>query len=107
MEVLADANVPEEYVAALRGDGHDVVYTRNVDELGPGAADPAIVEYAESNTRAIITTDAKDFSDLEADVAVFIAPQDMNGGEVREAVERIVSMPLDPVRADPLWLSAL
>ena len=42
MEILADQNVPEKYVSALRGDGHTVRYTRDVAELGPRAADNAI-----------------------------------------------------------------
>lgn len=48
-----DQNVPEEYVFALRGDGHDVVYTRVTPELGEEAADDAIVAYAESEGFAI------------------------------------------------------
>jgi hypothetical protein len=35
MRILADVNVPEEYVAALRGDGHDVTYSRRIEGLGP------------------------------------------------------------------------
>ncbi|WP_276424952.1 DUF5615 family PIN-like protein [Halorubrum ezzemoulense] len=47
--MLADVNVPEEYVSALRGDGHDVVYSREISALGPEATDDAIVEYAACN----------------------------------------------------------
>jgi hypothetical protein len=39
MQILADTNVPEEYVSALRGDGHEVVYSRDVSQLGPAATD--------------------------------------------------------------------
>jgi len=30
MRILADMNAPEEYVSALRGDGHEVVYSRDI-----------------------------------------------------------------------------
>ncbi|MFC7185845.1 DUF5615 family PIN-like protein [Halorubrum yunnanense] len=72
--------MPEEYVSALRGDGHDVVYSREISELGPEATDDAIAAYAESEAMAIITTDVKDFADRDAVVPVFVAPQDMTGG---------------------------
>jgi len=32
MRILADTNVPEEYVSALRGDGHEVTYSRNIPD---------------------------------------------------------------------------
>lgn len=105
--ILADANVPEEYVSALRGDGHDVVYSREVSELGPEATDDAITAYAESEGTAIITTDVKDFADRNAAVPIFVAPQDMTGGAVRAAVARIEALPFDPAETDPIWLSAL
>jgi len=43
MEILADANVPEEYVSALRGDGHTVVYSRDIDSFGPEATDDELL----------------------------------------------------------------
>ena len=49
--MLADMNVPEEYVSTLRGDGHDVVYSRAA--LGPEATDDAIVAYAASEGMAV------------------------------------------------------
>jgi len=107
MEILADVNVPEEYVSALRGDGHEVTYSREVSELGPEATDGGIAEYAESEGLAIISTDVTDFSDLDAGVAVFVAPQDMTGHEVRAAVSRIESLPFDPSETDPIWLSSV
>ena len=107
MDVLADANVPAEQVAALRGDGHDIVYSRDVDDLGPTATDDDILDYAARTGRAVLTADAKDFADRDIDVPVFIAPQGMSGGDVRAAVARIIARPFDPATADPLWLSAL
>jgi hypothetical protein len=104
---MADVNVPNEYVSALRGDGHDVAYSRDVDGLGPTATDIEIIEYAERETIAVLSTDAKDFSRRDASVPVFIAPQDMTGSSVRAAVAHIESMPFDPAETDPLWLSSL
>ena len=92
LRILADANVPEEYVSALRGDGHDVVYSRETSGLGPEATDNAIVAYAESEAMAILTTDVKDFADRDATVPVFVAPQDMSGGAVRAAVARVEAL---------------
>lgn len=107
MRILADINVPEEYVSALRGDGHEIIYSRAVNGLGPEDTDDAITEYAESEGFALLSTDVKDFGGREATIPVFVAPQDMTGSEVRAAVARIESMPFDPARSDPVWLSAL
>ncbi len=107
MRILADTNVPEEYVSALRGDGHEVIYSRDVDRLGPEATDDAIVEYAESEGLSILSTDVKDFGRLDAETAVFVAPQGMSGGEVRAAVSHLEGLPFDPTETDPIWLSGL
>lgn len=107
MRILADTNVPEAYVSALRGDGHEVVYSRDVAELDHDATDGAITDYAESEGYAILSTDVKDFGNRDATVPVFVAPQDMTGGAVRAAVARIESMPFDPARSHPIWLSSL
>ncbi|QLD84941.1 DUF5615 family PIN-like protein [Natronomonas halophila] len=107
MEVLADVNVPEEYVSALRGDGHEVVYSREVSELGPEATDERLVRYAETEGHALLSTDVSDFADQDADVPILVAPQDMAGGEVRAAVARLETLPLDPSKTDPIWLTAL
>lgn len=107
MRILADTNVPEEYVSALRGDGHDVTYSREVPELGPKATDEKISEYAESEGYGILSTDISDFGSRDADVPVLVAPQDMTGGEVRAAVARLEALPFDPGESEPLWLSGL
>lgn len=75
MLLLADQNVPEEYVFALRGDGHEVVYTRDVPELGPEAADDAIIAHAESTGYAVLSTDVTDFSDRQASIPALVAPR--------------------------------
>jgi hypothetical protein len=107
MEVLADVNVPEEYVSALKGDGHEVAYSRKLPELGPEASDEHIVRYAETEGYALLSTDISDFSGRDADVPVLVAPQDMTGSEVRAAVARLEALPLDPSETDPIWLTAL
>jgi len=107
MRILADTNVPAEYVSALRGDGHDVIYSREVEQLGPKATDDAITSYAESDGRAILSTDRVDFGQRTADVPVLVAPQDMSGGTVRAAVARLEALPFDPAATEPVWLSGL
>lgn len=107
MDVLADTNVPEEYVFALRGDGHDVVYSRSVSELGPSATDGEITEYAESEGLAILTTDVSDFGSRSASIPILVAPQDMTGGAVRAAVSRLEALGFDPAETKPVWLSGL
>jgi hypothetical protein len=107
MRVLADVNVPTEYVAALRGDGHAVSMTRSLGALGPEAIDTEICQFAQDDGWAILSTEVKDFSDRAVDVPVFVAPQDMSGGEVQAAVARLRALPVDPAETEPIWLSAL
>ena len=105
MRILADTNVPDEYVSALRGDGHEVVYSRDVSPLGPEATDDAITEYAESERYAVLSTDVSDFGGRNADVPILVAPQDMSGSDVRVAVAHLEALPFDPAQTDPIWLS--
>lgn len=107
MRILADENVPEAYVSALIGDGHRVSYSRDVPELGPGANDRALVEYAEREGMAVRSVDVKDLSSVDAAGAVLVAPQDMTGGAMRRAVNRLDSLDFDPSDVEPIWLSAL
>jgi hypothetical protein len=107
MQILADTNVPEEYVSALRGDGHEVVYSRAVPQLGPEATDDAITEYAEREGYAVLSTDIADFGGRNATVPILVAPQDMSGGEVRAAISRLEALPFDPADTEPIWLSGL
>ncbi len=57
MLLLADENFPRPTVAALRQDGHDVVWAR---ADAPGSKDPDLLERAEVEGRLILTLD-KDF----------------------------------------------
>lgn len=107
MRILADENVPKASVAALRGDGHEVVASRDVPQLGPEASDTAIIDYAEEADTAVLSTDVSDFGTRTASVPILVAPQDMSGGDVRAAVSRLEALPFDPAEADPIWLSSL
>lgn len=107
MLILADENVPEEYVSALRGDGHQIEYSRDVPDLGPAAPDEKLVAYAETEGYSILSTDVKDFAERDASVPIFVAPQGMTGGEVRAAVARVDALPFDPAATEPIWLSGL
>ena len=91
MRILADTNLPAEYVAAL----------------GPEATDDAVVDFAESEGYAILSTDLKDFAEVDATVPVFVAPQGMISGAVRTAVARIEGMEFGPGETEPFWLSSL
>ena len=107
MDILGDENVPEEFVSALRGDGHTVRYTRDIEDLGTEAPDETIVEYAVSAEAAVLSSDQKDFNEIHGDIPILIAPQDMTGGEVRQAVALLSSLPADPARMDSIWLTGL
>lgn len=84
-----------------------MVYSRDLPELGPGATDYAVVQHAEREALAVLSTDVKDCSRLDADVPVLVAAQAMTGGAVRRAVDRLESLALDIDEAGPIWLSTL
>lgn len=60
MNFVADECCDALLVAGLRGDGHDVVYIR---EVGPGTDDDAVLRLAASQQRILLTED-KDFGEL-------------------------------------------
>jgi predicted nuclease of predicted toxin-antitoxin system len=60
MKLLADECCDAALVAALRSDGHDVLY---VVEVQRGATDDQILERANSEERILVTED-KDFGEL-------------------------------------------
>jgi len=57
---VADEGVDQEIVAALRAEGHEVLY---VAEMYPGISDDAVLDLANSTSRILITCD-KDFGEL-------------------------------------------
>ena len=107
MDIIADQNVPEEYVSALRGDGHSVPYSRDIGQLGEEAIDTDILVYAESVDAAILSTDEKDFGGMDAEIPIFVAPQNLTGGQVRRAIAEIEALPADPSQMEPIWLTGL
>lgn len=58
--LLANENVAKEIVLALRADGHDVAWIR---ELAPGSPDDAVLARALAEARVLLTFD-KDFGEL-------------------------------------------
>lgn len=59
-KLLANENVASTVVAALRDDGHDVTWIR---EVGPGSTDEAVLALALAEDRVLLTFD-KDFGEL-------------------------------------------
>ena len=57
MRLLADENFPLPTIEALRQAGHDVTWARTGF---PGTGDAALLEFAETNSRVLLTLD-KDF----------------------------------------------
>ncbi len=60
MRLLANENVPQEAVDALRQRGHDVAWRRTE---APGSDDVAVLERAGAESRVLLTFD-KDFGEL-------------------------------------------
>ena len=60
MKILADECCPANMVAALRNDGHDVVY---VAETAPSTKDTNIIAWALREQRILVTED-RDFCEL-------------------------------------------
>ncbi len=60
LRLLANENVPGEAVAALRRDGHDVIWART---HAPGEPDAAVLQRAQAEDRIVVTFD-KDFGEL-------------------------------------------
>jgi predicted nuclease of predicted toxin-antitoxin system len=60
MRILANENIPLIAVDALRQEGHDVIWIR---EIAPGSPDGSVLERAVNEQRVLITFD-KDFGEL-------------------------------------------
>lgn len=60
MRLCANENLPEDCIARLRADRHDVLWIR---EAAPGSPDTAVLARALSENRLLITFD-KDFGEL-------------------------------------------
>jgi predicted nuclease of predicted toxin-antitoxin system len=60
MRILANENIPQEAIAALRSRGHDVKWIRTA---APGVSDKDVLTLAINEERILITFD-KDFGEL-------------------------------------------
>jgi predicted nuclease of predicted toxin-antitoxin system len=60
MRILANENFPSDAVAALRQQGHDVVWVRTD---APGSDDRTVLQSAQQEERILVTFD-KDFGEL-------------------------------------------
>jgi predicted nuclease of predicted toxin-antitoxin system len=59
-QLLANENVAGNVVIALRADGHDVVW---IKEVGPGSTDDVVLSLALAENRVLLTFD-NDFGEL-------------------------------------------
>ena len=60
MRLVADENVEEPIVTALRKAGHDVTY---ITEVAPGSSDGEVLDLAGRESRLVLTND-KDFGEM-------------------------------------------
>jgi predicted nuclease of predicted toxin-antitoxin system len=60
MRILANENIPQDAIVALRERGHDVVWVRSD---APGSGDRHILDWAQREGRILVTFD-KDFGEL-------------------------------------------
>jgi predicted nuclease of predicted toxin-antitoxin system len=90
MHILADVNVKDAYVVALRSEGHAVKRVVDVETLDATATDGAILSEAASRNAVVVTNDAKDFEQFDTHSGIIIVPQtELTAGEVAAAVARI------------------
>ncbi|QDV39667.1 DUF5615 family PIN-like protein [Tautonia plasticadhaerens] len=64
--LYADENFPRPVVEALRGLGHDVLTALEAGQAGQRIADDAVLAYAHSLARAVLTHNRKHFRGLHA-----------------------------------------
>ena len=120
MRFLANENIPDAVVVALRGQGHDVA---SVKESTPGADDRVVLALAQAEQRVVLTLDT-DFgelafrSQLPAECGVVLVRLDWNSpADDNEAIVRAVTsreswtstfavIERDRVRLRPLPLTA-
>ncbi|MBX3220966.1 MAG: DUF5615 family PIN-like protein [Labilithrix sp.] len=69
MRILADENMPDEAVAAMRAAGHDVAW---IAEDAPSLPDTDVLGRAAVDARVIVTSD-KDFGELALSTAPSLA----------------------------------
>jgi len=95
VRILANENFPGPLVRALRQEGHDVEWVRDV---APGIADPEVLRRAQADQRIVVTQD-KDFGTL-----AFQARAGMPPGivlvRVRGGLDRRVARVVAALRSD-------
>lgn len=92
--VLVDENFSPRTAERLRERGHEAVASVNVDELGRGASDGAIAEYARERGYAVVTNDT-DFltPELEGRCQVlFVVDDTLLAHELAELVDRLAEL---------------
>lgn len=91
MRILANENIPQEAVEALRQKGHDVAWIRT---LNPGISDRHILELAQAEDRILVTFD-KDFGELayrfKLPASSGIILFRISGSSPADLVEKIIS----------------
>ena len=90
--VLADENVERATVNYLRKLGHDIERLDEVAELGFGAEDEAIAQYAREHDRMVLTQDDDFFTelDIERTAGVFFQKdQTLSAREVGDIVHEM------------------
>ena len=70
MKLLADVNVNEAYVVALRSEGHTVRRVAEIDTLTETASDSAIIDSADDRDAVVVTSHAKEVQEAGGRAAV-------------------------------------
>ena len=87
--ILADENIERATVTYLRKLGHDVERLDDIAELGLGAEDESIAQYAREHDRLILTQDDDFFAELDSKTTagvLFQRDQTLSTREVGDAV---------------------
>jgi len=59
--LYANENFPYQTTVALRGLGHDVLTTQDADQAGRAVEDEAVLNFAVSEKRIVVTLNRRDF----------------------------------------------
>jgi predicted nuclease of predicted toxin-antitoxin system len=105
--ILADENVEQATVNYLQKLDHDVERLETVPELGLGADDASIAQYARQDNRLILTQDDDFFTELNAEETggvLFQKDQTLSAREVGDIVHEI-STHLDQSRVTLEYIS--
>lgn len=109
MRILADENMDEQTVAALRAAGHNTLW---VNEAQPRTPDPDVLEWATRESRLLITYD-KDFGEISQrrrlpapyGIILFRIGDDVPPDETARLIAHNVNAPIEWV--GQLWVIAI